>query len=153
LPHCPENSIRSRALRSLLKTGYEWLQAEGVEARNAIAGSFVSSQIEDYYLNPWALGYGGFIKFDHDFIVRSALEKLDVPAQRRKVTLAWNTEDLIRIFGSMLRKDGAPFGRCPHRLPGRPAHCIELTTRPPHQRATGYGRGFGRIPSTSIRTR
>ncbi len=87
----------------------QWLPAEGVEARNAIAGSFVSSNIEDYYLNPWALGYGGFIKFDHDFIGRSALEKLDVAVQRRKVTLAWNTEDLIKIFGSMLRNDGAGY--------------------------------------------
>ena len=39
-------------------------------------------------LNPWALGYGGFIKLDHDFIGRSALEKIDVAAQRRRGTLA-----------------------------------------------------------------
>jgi vanillate/3-O-methylgallate O-demethylase len=84
----------------------EWLPAESVEAQNAIAGSFVSSNVEDYYLTPWALGYGGFIKYDHDFIGRSALEKMDVKAQRKKVTLAWNTDDLAKIFTSMLRKDG-----------------------------------------------
>ena len=47
------------------------------EATNALAGSFVSDDIEDYYLTPWELGYGPFVKFDHDFIGRDALEKID----------------------------------------------------------------------------
>jgi len=84
----------------------QWLPADSVEARNAIAGSFVSPNIEDYYLTPWALGYGNFVRFDHDFIGRSALEKMDVKSQFKKVTFAWNTEDLTKIFGSMLRSDG-----------------------------------------------
>jgi len=44
----------------------EWLPANSYEAINALAGSFVSDDIEDYYLNPWDLGYGSFVKFDHD---------------------------------------------------------------------------------------
>jgi vanillate/3-O-methylgallate O-demethylase len=87
----------------------KWLPAQSVEAQNAIAGSFVSDDIEDYYLTPWALGYGGFIKYDHDFIGRSALEKTDARAQRKKVTLAWNTEDLAKIFTSMLRREGVGY--------------------------------------------
>ena len=55
----------------------EWLPANGYEATNALAGSFVSDDIEDYYLNPWELGYGSFVKFDHDFIGRDALEAID----------------------------------------------------------------------------
>ena len=35
------------------------------------------TNIEDYYLTPWELGYGNFVKFDHDFIGRDALEKID----------------------------------------------------------------------------
>jgi vanillate/3-O-methylgallate O-demethylase len=84
----------------------QWLPADGVEACNAIAGSFVSQNIEDYYLTPWELGYGSFVKYDHDFIGRSALEKMPVPAQRKKVTLAWNRDDLAAIFASMLSGDG-----------------------------------------------
>jgi vanillate/3-O-methylgallate O-demethylase len=84
----------------------EWLPADGVEAQNAIAGSFVSDDIADYYLTPWELGYGSFIKYDHDFIGRAALEKMDVAAQRKKVTLAWNDDDLAEILGSILKKDG-----------------------------------------------
>jgi vanillate/3-O-methylgallate O-demethylase len=87
----------------------QWLPADGVEARNAIAGSFVSTKIEDYYVTPWELGYGGFIKYDHDFIGRSALQKMNVASQRRKVTLAWNRDDLATIFASMLWETGSGY--------------------------------------------
>jgi vanillate/3-O-methylgallate O-demethylase len=80
----------------------EWLPADSYEATNALAGSFISNNIEDYYLNPYELGYGTFVKFDHDFIGRDALEKLDPAAQRKKVTLAWNAEDLGEIMTSLL---------------------------------------------------
>lgn len=78
----------------------EWLPADGYEATNAIAGSFVSDRIEDYYTNPWELGYGGFVKFDHDFIGRDALEQIKPEEQRRKVTLAWNQEDLGKLLAT-----------------------------------------------------
>ncbi len=84
----------------------EWLPANSYEAINALAGSFVSDDIEDYYLNPWELGYGSFVKFDHDFIGRDALEKLDPGHQRRKVTLAWNDEDLAKILATVLDREG-----------------------------------------------
>ncbi len=80
----------------------EWLPADSYEATNALAGSFVSKNIEDYYLNPWELGYGSFVKFDHDFIGRDALEKIVPSEQRKKVTLAWNAEDLGEIMTSLL---------------------------------------------------
>jgi vanillate/3-O-methylgallate O-demethylase len=82
--------------------GYrESLPANGYEATNPIAGSFVSGDIEDYYVNPFELGYGSFIKYDHDFIGRDALAAIDPATQRRKVTLEWNAEDVTRLFGSI----------------------------------------------------
>jgi vanillate/3-O-methylgallate O-demethylase len=82
--------------------GYrEWLGANSYEAINALAGSFVSDNIEDYYLNPWELGYGPFVKFDHDFIGRDALERIDTEAQRKKVTLAWAPEDVTKTISSL----------------------------------------------------
>ncbi|HEV7166964.1 MAG TPA: aminomethyl transferase family protein, partial [Micrococcaceae bacterium] len=88
------------------RTYRQWLPANSYEAVNALAGSFVSADIEDYYLSPWELGYGSFVKFDHDFIGRDALEKIDPASQRKKVTLAWNDEDLARIWASFLDRDG-----------------------------------------------
>jgi vanillate/3-O-methylgallate O-demethylase len=87
----------------------EWLPADSAEASNAIAGSFVSENIEDFYLTPWELGYGPFVKFDHDFIGRAALEKIDVSTQRKKVTLAWDAKDLAKIFASMAAEEGVGY--------------------------------------------
>jgi vanillate/3-O-methylgallate O-demethylase len=87
--------------------GYrEWLGADSYEATNALAGSFLSDDIEDYYVNPWELGYGPFVKFDHDFIGRDALSAIDTDSQRHKVTLAWDGEDMAKIFGSLFDVDG-----------------------------------------------
>jgi len=86
----------------------EWSGVKSYEAINALAGSFVSEDIEDYYLNPWELGYGSFVKFDHDFIGRDALEQIDPATQRRKVTLAWNDEDLAAVWASFLNRDELP---------------------------------------------
>jgi vanillate/3-O-methylgallate O-demethylase len=83
----------------------EWLPANSYEATQALSGSFVSDNIEDYYTNPFDLGYGPFVKFDHDFIGREALEGLDPETQRRKVTLAWDAEDLSDIFASLVDVD------------------------------------------------
>jgi vanillate/3-O-methylgallate O-demethylase len=90
--------------------GYrEWLSADSYEASNALAGSFVSDAIEDYYLNPWELGYGQFVKFDHDFIGREALEQIDPEAQRKKVTLAWEGQDMAKIFASLFDTEDEPY--------------------------------------------
>ncbi len=79
----------------------EWLPATAYEATGSISGSFVSDKIEDYYLTPYELGYGPFVKFDHDFIGREALERKAKEPHRKKVTFAWNGEDVAKIFASL----------------------------------------------------
>ncbi len=87
--------------------GYrEWLPANGYEATASVGGSFVSANIEDYYLTPHALGYGPFIKYDHDFIGREALERRQGQPERKKVTFAWNPSDVMKIFASLLEPGG-----------------------------------------------
>ena len=63
-------------------------------------GTFVSENIEDYYVSPYELGYGKSISFNHDFIGRAALEQSKDRAARRKVTLVFNPDDVRNIFGS-----------------------------------------------------
>jgi vanillate/3-O-methylgallate O-demethylase len=89
-----------------LRAYREWLPAQGYEATNALAGSFVSENIEDYYTNPYELGYGHMVKFDHDFHGREALEALDPEQQRRKVTFAWNKEDVGDLLANAGDGDG-----------------------------------------------
>ena len=84
-----------------MKKYREWLPATGYEATGSIGGSFVSDNIEDYYMTPYDLGYGPFVKFDHDFHGREALEKLAKKPQRKKVTFAWNGEDMAKIYASL----------------------------------------------------
>jgi vanillate/3-O-methylgallate O-demethylase len=79
----------------------EWLPASSYEGTGSLAGSFVSNNIEDYYMTPYELGYGPFVKFDHDFIGREALEKIAGKPHRKKVTFAWNGEDVSRVMASM----------------------------------------------------
>jgi glycine cleavage system aminomethyltransferase T len=66
----------------------------------------VSDKVEDYYLTPWDLGYGGFVRFDHDFIGRDALEQQAAKPHRKKVTLSWNNDDVTRIFTSLFQAEG-----------------------------------------------
>ena len=78
-----------------------WLPANGYEASASLGGSFSSSDIRDYYLTPYDLGYGPIVKFDHDFIGREALEKIAQRPRRRKVTLVLNKEDVLKGIATM----------------------------------------------------
>jgi vanillate/3-O-methylgallate O-demethylase len=87
-----------------LKAYREWLPANGYEATGSLGGSFYSDDISDYYLTPHDLGYWGFVKFDHDFVGREALEAMDEEAPRRKVTLAWNGEDVAAAMQTLFER-------------------------------------------------
>jgi syringate O-demethylase len=89
-----------------LKAYREWLPATGYEGSASIGGSFVSEDIEDYYFTPWDLGYGSYVKLDHDFVGREALERMAEGAHRQRVTLALDDEDVTRTIGTMFQKSG-----------------------------------------------
>ncbi len=80
----------------------EWLPGSSFEANASIGGSYVSRNIEDYYLSPWDLDYGRLVKFDHDFIGREALQEMVDRPHRQKVTLEWNAEDVLAVYSSQL---------------------------------------------------
>jgi syringate O-demethylase len=88
-----------------MKPYREWLPADCYEAKASIGGSFDSPKIDDYYLTPWDLGYGPHVKFDHDFIGREALEQRAKGPHRKKVTLALNTDDVMRAIGTQFQRD------------------------------------------------
>jgi vanillate/3-O-methylgallate O-demethylase len=91
-----------------MKKYRQWLPAASYEGTGSLGGSFDSSNIEDYYMSPYALGYGSFIKFDHEFIGREALEKMAGRPQRKKVTFAWSAEDVAKVWASMF-EPGEPY--------------------------------------------
>jgi glycine cleavage system aminomethyltransferase T len=87
-----------------------WLPATRA---GSLAGSFTSDDIEDYYLTPYDLGYGRSVSFDHEFIGRAALEQHAAAAQRVKVTLVWNADDVAAAQRSLFE-------------PGLPAKYLEF---------------------------
>ncbi len=87
--------------------GYrKWLSAKSYEATASLGGSFYSENVADYYLTPYDLGYGPFVKFDHDFVGRKAVEKMAGGAKRQKVTLVWNGDDVTRALGTLFHDGG-----------------------------------------------
>jgi vanillate/3-O-methylgallate O-demethylase len=93
-----------------MKPYRQWLPASSYEGKGgSIGGSFYSNNIEDYYVTPYELGYGSFIKFDHDFIGSDALKKMAGQPHRRKVTFAWNEADLGKALASMLSRDNCKY--------------------------------------------
>ena len=87
--------------------GYRsWIPAQSFEAAGSLGGSFVSSNIEDYYVEPYEVGYGALVSFEHDFIGREALVERKKTQKRRKMTLIWNNDDVFRVMQNALRTDG-----------------------------------------------
>ncbi|GIL03371.1 MAG: hypothetical protein BroJett030_32700 [Alphaproteobacteria bacterium] len=87
----------------LMEQYRRWLPADSYEAAGSIGGSFVSADIGDYYTTPYELGYGIYVKFDHDFVGRPALEKMKDRPHRKKVTFEWNAEDVVNVIASAFR--------------------------------------------------
>ncbi|WP_420325977.1 vanillate/3-O-methylgallate O-demethylase [Mameliella sp.] len=88
----------------------DWLGADMYEAAGAIGGSFVSDNIEDYYVNPFELGYDFYIGWKKDdFVGKAALEKIKAEgAHRKKVTFEWNREDVLKVIASGF-EEGTPY--------------------------------------------
>ncbi len=87
----------------------DWLGADMYEAAGAIGGSFVSNNIEDYYVNPFELGYDFYIGWKKDdFIGKQALTAMKGGNNRKKVTFEWNREDVLKVIASAF-EDGTPY--------------------------------------------
>lgn len=82
----------------------EWLGADSFMANISLGGSLVSDNVEDYYLTPYDVGYGHIVKFDHDFIGRAALEAMQDKPHKKKVTLRWGKDDVVRVFASLFNE-------------------------------------------------
>jgi vanillate/3-O-methylgallate O-demethylase len=85
----------------MLKDYREWLTDASYEAAGSLGGSYVSDKIEDYYVNPFELGYSFYIGWKKDdFIGKDALTKMKDAKNRKKVTFEWNSEDVVKVIAS-----------------------------------------------------
>jgi glycine cleavage system aminomethyltransferase T len=77
-----------------------YLPAKSFEAGYELGGSFLGTDISQYYATPYDFGYERIIKFDHDFHGREALQRMPEEAKRKKVTLVWDRDDVMRVMRS-----------------------------------------------------
>ena len=94
-----------------LKPYREWLPANGlrglgVDRRQLLLGPTSRTTTS----RPGTSATGSYVKFDHDFIGREALEQMADDEHRQKVTLALDDDDVTRTIGTMFGKaDRAKF--------------------------------------------
>lgn len=83
----------------------EWLPAASFEGNASLGGSFVSEDASDYLVEPYELGYGRLVHFEHEFVGRDALLERKEGPHRAKVTLEWNNEDVFNVLRRSLGTD------------------------------------------------
>lgn len=87
----------------------QWLGADMYEAAGAIGGSYVSDNIEDYYVNPFELGYDFYIGWKKpDFVGKQTLTNMKQGRNRKKVTFEWNRDDVLKVIASAF-EDGLAY--------------------------------------------
>ncbi|MGI6217492.1 MAG: glycine cleavage T C-terminal barrel domain-containing protein [Coriobacteriales bacterium] len=72
-----------------------------------LTGSY-SKDYRDRYFNPYELGWGHIVNFNHDFLGKEALEKISKSPHREMVTLEWNHEDILDVERSQF-EDKTPY--------------------------------------------
>lgn len=60
------------------------------------------TNVEARYFNPYEMGWGSTVNFNHDFVGKEALQKIQASPHRKMVTLEWNADDIVDIWKSGL---------------------------------------------------
>ncbi|WP_161349822.1 aminomethyl transferase family protein [Maritimibacter harenae] len=69
-----------------------------------LRGSLEPEDVNEILFTPYELGWGKMVKFDHDFKGRDALEKAVNEPSRCRVTLEFNSEDVVDIYASLFQE-------------------------------------------------
>lgn len=85
-----------------------WLAHDSWQGRVQLGGSYRPDDISGFYVTPFDLNLGRVVKFDHDFIGRDALEAMSGDTHRKKMTLAWDDEEVLRVHRSLF-ESGLPY--------------------------------------------
>lgn len=57
---------------------------------------------EDYYVNPYMVNWGYLVNFDHEFVGKEALQRLETEETRTAATLVWNLEDVGKVYAAQI---------------------------------------------------
>jgi len=73
-------------------------------------GSLSDEPFSAFTCTPYDVGWEKMIRFDHEFIGRSALEAMRGQNTRTVVTLEWEPEDIAKVWNSVF-EEGKPYKR------------------------------------------
>jgi len=79
-----------------------------MDIRPTLRGSLEADDITAYLRSPYELGWGKSVRFDHDFPGRAVLEGEAAAPTLQRVTLEFNSDDVIDVYASLFR-DGEPY--------------------------------------------
>jgi len=79
-----------------------------MDIRPTLRGSLEADDITAYLRSPCELGWGKSVRFDHDFPGRAVLEGEAAAPTLQRVTLEFNSDDVIDVYASLFR-DGEPY--------------------------------------------
>lgn len=85
-----------------MKPYREWLGLRNLEVVGSLGGSFVSEDIEDYYIDPIEIGYGHLVDRTGEFVGSEAIKQRAADQKRAKVTLVWDQDDAAAVMRSSL---------------------------------------------------
>lgn len=85
---------------SQFMSNYPWLAFYNYNRK--LIGS-LGDDLETRFVSPVDVGWANLIKFDHEFIGKAALEKEVANPRRTVVTLEWNADDIMEVYGSQFR--------------------------------------------------
>ncbi len=74
----------------------------GVEAPPTRLSGSCSDNAENYYCDPYVVGWGNLVNFDHEFIGKEALLKIATEDKKTIVTLVWNLDDVGAVYGAQI---------------------------------------------------
>lgn len=73
-----------------------------VNENRCLVGS-IGDELQKRFLSPVDVGWSKKIRFNHEFIGRKALEEQAANPAKTVVTLEWNADDVMEIYGSQFR--------------------------------------------------
>lgn len=94
---------------------FSWMTAHGApNGYYAISNPAISvtgsmgTDFEARYVNPFELGWGSAVCFNHDFVGKEALQRIKESNPRVMVSLEWNTDDIMEVYRSEF-EEGEPY--------------------------------------------
>jgi glycine cleavage system aminomethyltransferase T len=106
-----------------------------------LAGS-ASDKEENIFVTPYDVGWGYLVNFDHDFMGKSALQKISQNPPNKTVTLEWNADDVADVFKSQFQgKDVQPYDPIEHHSNSSDVTAYQETDRADYVQVNGKNIG------------